>query len=113
MVYNGLKQEEPGLIVSSPDAAIYSVVDVKNVVKPGFDATEFVLYCAEQGSVSIDGVDTTLLVSPMDGFYDHQAAADHPWKSQFRISYVETPQNLAKIPALFVKLLRQYEEYRA
>lgn len=112
MVYNGLKQEEPGLIVSSPDAAIYSVVDVKNVVKPGFDATEFVLYCAEQGSVMIDGVDTTLLVSPMAGFYDHQATADHPWKSQFRIAYVETPQNLAKIPALFVQLLRQYEAQR-
>lgn len=111
-VYNGLKEQEPGLIVSSPDASIYSVIDVRNVVKPGFDATSFVLYCAQEGSVNIDGVETTLLVAPMKGFYDIPAGGINPGNTQFRISFVETPENMAKIPELFVKLLRQYEAQR-
>lgn len=111
-VYNGLKEQEPGLIVSSPDASIYSVIDVRNVVKPGFDSTAFVLYCASEGAVNIDGVETTLLVAPMKGFYDIKAGDVNPGSTQFRISYVETPENMAKIPELFVKLLKQYEEKR-
>lgn len=111
-VYNGLKEREPGLIVSSPDASIYSVIDVRNVVKPGFDATEFVLYCAGQGAYSINGVETTLLVAPMTGFYDIEAGKENPGSTQFRISYVESPDKLAQIPELFVGLLRQYEESR-
>lgn len=111
-VYNGLKEQEPGLIVSSPDASIYSVIDVRNVVKPGFDAINFVLYCAQEGSVNIDGVDTTLLVAPMKGFYDIPAGGINPGSTQFRISFVETPENMAKIPELFVKLLKQYEAQR-
>jgi len=111
-VYNGLKEQEPKLIVSSPDASIYSVIDVRNVVKPGFDSIEFVLYCAGQGSVEIDGVETTLLVAPMKGFYDIKNDEENPGKTQFRISFVESPENMAKIPELFVKLLRQYESQR-
>ncbi|MBN2796372.1 MAG: aminotransferase class I/II-fold pyridoxal phosphate-dependent enzyme [Clostridia bacterium] len=110
-VYNGLKTLEPGLIVSSPDASIYSVIDVRNVVKPGFNASEFVIYCASEGSVVIDGVETTLLVAPMTGFYDVKEGAN-PGSTQFRISFVETPENMAKIPELFVKLLQQYEAQR-
>ncbi len=112
MVYNGLKEREPGLIVSSPDASIYTVIDVRNVVKPGFDASEFVLYCAGEGSVDINGVETTLLVAPMTGFYDIEEGADNPGKTQFRVSFVETPEKLAQIPELFVELLRKYEATR-
>ncbi|MDR7855561.1 aminotransferase class I/II-fold pyridoxal phosphate-dependent enzyme [Tissierella sp.] len=111
-VYNGLKEEEPGLIVSSPDASIYSVIDVRNVVKPGFDSIDFVLYCAGEGSAKIDGVETTLLVAPMKGFYDVKNDAENPGKTQFRISFVESPENMDKIPKLFVQLLRQYESQR-
>ena len=112
-VYNGLKAQEPKLIVSSPDASIYSVIDVRNVVKPGFDAIEFVLYCAQKGSVNINGVETTLLVAPLKGFYDvKECGGINPGCTQFRISFVETPENMAKIPELFVKLLRQYEAQR-
>lgn len=112
MVYNGLKELEPKLIVSSPDASIYSVIDVRNVVKPGFDAIDFVLYCAEEGSVVVDGVETTLLVAPMKGFYNVSKGEVNPGSTQFRISYVETPENLAKIPTLFVELLKKFEENR-
>ncbi len=111
-VYNGLKEQEPGLIVSSPDASIYSVIDVRNVVKPGFDAIDFVLYCAQEGSVDYKGVQTTLLVAPLKGFYDIPAGEKNPGSTQFRISFVETPENMAKVPELFVKLLRQYEANR-
>lgn len=111
-VYNELKSIEPKLIVSSPDASIYSVIDVRNVVKPGFNAMDFVLYCAGEGSVVIDGVQTTLLAAPMNGFYDIEEGATNPGSTQFRISYVETPEKLAQIPELFVALLRQYEAQR-
>ncbi len=111
-VYNGLKEKEPKLIVSSPDASIYSVIDVRNVVKPGFDAIDFVLYCAQEGSVKVDGVETTLLVAPLKGFYDIKAGEVNPGSTQFRISFVETPENMAKIPELFVELLRQFEAKR-
>lgn len=111
-VYNGLKALEPGLIVSSPDASIYSVIDVRNVVKPGFDSIDFVLYCAGEGSAVVDGVETTLLVAPMKGFYDIPKGEDNPGSTQFRISFVESPENMAKVPELFVKLLRQFEEQR-
>lgn len=111
-VYNGLKEQEPGLIVSSPDASIYSVIDVRNVVKPGFDSIDFVLYCAGEGSVNLDGVETTLLVAPMKGFYNTDKGEQNPGSTQFRISFVETPEKMAKVPELFVKLLRQYEAQR-
>ena len=111
-VYNGLKQQEPGLIVSSPDASIYSVIDVRNVVKPGFDAIDFVLFCAGEGSVDLNGVETTLLVAPMKGFYNVAKGEKNPGSTQFRISYVETPENKAKLPELIVKLLRNFEAQR-
>jgi aspartate aminotransferase len=111
-VYNRFKELDPNLIVSSPDASIYSVIDVRNVVKPGFDSIDFVLYCAERGSVELDGVETTLLVAPMKGFYDIENDNENPGRTQFRISFVETPENMMKVPDLFVKLLRQYEAER-
>lgn len=111
-VYRGLKEQEPKLIVSSPDASIYSVIDVRNVVKPGFDSIDFVLYCAGEGSVNIDGVETTLLVAPMKGFYNVKPGETNPGSTQFRISFVETPEKMSKVPELFVKLLRQFEAQR-
>ncbi len=48
----------------------------------------------------------------MNGFYDIEADKENPGDTQFRISFVETPENIAKIPELFVELLRQYEAQR-
>lgn len=111
-VSKGLKDLEPDLVVSSPDASIYTVIDVRNVVKPGFDSIDFVLYCAGEGAVDLNGVQTTLLVAPMKGFYDIPKGGQNPGSTQFRISYVETPENMLKVPELFVKLLKQYEASR-
>jgi len=110
--YNGMREMDPGLIVSSPDSSIYSVVDVRNVVKPGFDSISFVMYCAQEGSVDLSGVETTLLVAPMKGFYDLKPGETNPGSTQMRIAFVETPENMEKVPELFVKLLRKYEETR-
>jgi aspartate aminotransferase len=111
-VSEGLKQAVPGLIVSRPDASIYSVVDVRKIAKAGFDALDFVLYCATQGSVDIDGKSFTLLVSPMAGFYQVAEGADNPGKTQMRISYVDTPERMALVPRLFATLFERYENAR-
>ncbi len=107
-----IKKREPNLIVSSPDAAIYSVIDVRNIVKPGFDAVDFVLYCAQKGAVEYDGVLTTLLVAPLKGFYDIPEGQKNPGATQFRVAFIETPENLKKVPELFIALLKQYEAQR-
>ncbi|KAF5075421.1 aminotransferase class I/II-fold pyridoxal phosphate-dependent enzyme [Proteiniclasticum sp. QWL-01] len=106
------KELEPRLIISSPDASIYSVIDVRDVVKPGFDSIDFTLFCAGEGVVDMDGVSTTLLCAPMKGFYDIPAGEANPGSTQFRISYVESPEGMMKVPELFVELLRQYEANR-
>ena len=104
-----LKSRLPGVIVSSPDASIYSVVDVKNIAKEGFDANEFVLYCSQKGSIDINGKPMTLLCSPMDGFYNIKKGEANPGKTQMRIAYVLQPDEIALVPELFVKLFEEYE----
>jgi len=111
-VTNSFKINLPKIIISKPEASIYSVVDVKNIVKPKFDALNFVMYCAKKGKVDINGKPTTLLVAPMVGFYNTQDGKENQAKTQMRIAYVETPENMKKVPELFAKLLHQYEEQR-
>lgn len=111
-VYTQLKELEPKLIVSTPTASIYTVVDVRNIVKPGFNSVDFVMFCAKEGAVNLDGIDTTLLVAPMPGFYDVKNDQDNPGVTQMRIAYVEQEENMLKVPKLFVELLRKYEESR-
>lgn len=96
----GLKKEMPQLIVSSPDAALYTVVDVRKMVSSDFDATDFVMYCAQKGNVG----KKTLLVAPMSGFYSLQERG----KTQMRIAYVEPPEVMAEVPQLFSKLFLEY-----
>ena len=103
---------QPELIISSPDASIYSVIDVRDVVKPGFDSIEFSLFCASEGEVDLNGVKTTLLSAPMKGFYDIPEGEHNPGSTQFRISYVEDPETMMTVPDLFIDLLRQFEAKR-
>lgn len=105
---NELKSLEPKLIVSKPDAALYSVVDVRELVPAGFDMMEFVMFCATQGSVEIDGERVTLLVAPMAGFYSVPAGQPNPGLTQMRIAYVEPPAKMKLVPKLLVELLRKY-----
>lgn len=98
-----MKKLLPDVIVSSPDAAIYSVIDVRNIM-PEFDAMDFVMWCASHGKVDIDNENYTLLLSPMSGFY----ADKEKGRTQMRVAYVESPENMEKVPMLFKRLLEEY-----
>jgi len=102
----------PGLILSTPAASIYSVVDVRDVVKPGFDAQDFVMYCARRGAVELEGRRYTLLVAPMAGFY-RGGKGPNPGRTQMRLAYVEPAEAMQKVPILFRELLARYEAQRA
>ena len=102
-----LQRAVPGIIVSQPLAALYSVIDLVKVVAPSFDAGAFVRYCAEQGRIDLDGQAYTLLVAPMSGFYTAtQTAAG---RTQLRMAYVEPPKETALVPKLFAALLERYQ----
>lgn len=109
---DGMHAELPGAVVSSPDASIYSVIDVRNIAKPGFDAREFVLWATAEGRVDLDGEALTLLTAPMAGFYSVPRGAPNPGDTQMRVAYVETPERMALVPKLFAELFRQYEAKR-
>lgn len=106
-----LRRLVPGLVVSSPDAAIYSVLDVREIAGPGFDADEFAIWCARDGRVERDGRAYTLLVAPMSGFYG-QSGAGNPGRTQMRIAYVPPPRELELVPWLFAELFRVFEAGR-
>ncbi len=103
-----MKKLLPGIIVSRPDASIYSVVDVRNIVDNNFDASDFVLYCAKEGYIKIDGTHKTLLVSPLAEFYSIDDNSPNPGRTQMRIAFVETPDRMKLVPKLFAELLKQY-----
>ncbi|MHB2015613.1 MAG: aminotransferase class I/II-fold pyridoxal phosphate-dependent enzyme [Candidatus Xenobia bacterium] len=106
---NGMQQALPDAIVSRPDAALYSVIDVCRIAPPGFNALDFVLWCAGEGSVSLPQGRYTLLVAPMAGFYSCPDGTPNPGRTQMRVAYVERPERMALIPQLFADLLRQYK----
>ena len=108
----GMRAALPGVIVSSPDASIYSVIDVRDIAKPGFDARKFVEFCAGSGSVSVGGETLTLLTAPMAGFYSVPAGDPNPGDTQMRVAYVETPERMKLVPGLFAELFGQYEKKR-
>lgn len=111
-ITNDFKNALPGIIISSPDASLYSVIDVRDIAKPGFDANEFVLYCASQGKVEIDNKRLTLLVAPMGGFYTPAEGEVNPGKTQMRIAYILTPEQMKLVPILFKALFEQFEATR-
>lgn len=102
----------PRAIVSRPEASLYSVVDLRNATKPGFDALEFVLWCAEHGGVEVDGEVWTLLTAPMAGFYRVPDGEPNPGRTQMRFAFVETPERMALVPQLLASLVKEYESAR-
>jgi aspartate aminotransferase len=98
----------PEIIVSSPDASIYSVVDVRRFAGPEFDALDFVLHCAAEGRVELRGRALTLLTAPMAEFYASESSGSNPGRTQMRIAYVETPERMALVPDLLAALLESW-----
>lgn len=107
-----LKRETPGLIVSKPGGAPYSTLDTRNInwLKPSFNAEDFVNFCAQYGSVLIDGEPTTLLLSPMADFYNVDPGEENPGRTQARLAYAAPPEDLYLVPKLFYPLLRQFND---
>ncbi len=103
-----MKQALPGVVVSSPDAALYSVIDVKNLVDDSFNALDFVMWCASEGAVDVDGKAMTVLTAPMAGFYSVPAGQPNPGRTQMRVAFVATPERMAMIPGIFARLLQNY-----
>ena len=100
-----LIKELPGLIVTEPEAAIYFIIDFKNICDPSFDASSFVHYCASQGKVALDGNTYTLLLAPMNGFYSEPDKG----KTQMRVAMVESPSLMEKTPHLLAELYSTYQ----
>jgi aspartate aminotransferase len=100
----------PGVIVSSPEATIYSVVDLRRIVDEDFDALDFVIWCAREGDCLVDGRRLTLLTAPMAGFYSTPAGRPNPGRTQMRIAYIERPENMRLVPQLLAELFDQYRE---
>ena len=109
---DGIRESLPGSIVSSPDAAIYTVVDVRELVDDDFDAKKFVLYCAQEGKIRIGDEFKTLLVAPMAGFYNVSEGEENPGKTQMRIAHVLSEEEMALVPELFAQLFKDYEAQR-
>ena len=84
------------------------MVDVRNLVEPDFDTLAFVLWCAQEGSCEVDGRELTLLTAPMAGFYSLPAGAPNPGRTQMRVAYIETPENMRMVPRLLAELLEKY-----
>ncbi len=103
------REQIPGAIVSQPAAALYSVVDLRNVVDEGFEALDFVLFCATEGKVTLEGEHWTLLAAPMGDFY-HGGPENNPGRTQLRIAYVQPPDEMARVPRLLSELLGQYRK---
>jgi aspartate aminotransferase len=110
-LYKGFQKHLPGAIISQPEASIYSVVDVRNIAKKGFDAEDFVMFCAQRGEAEIGGKRRTLLVSPMWGFYNI-LEGKNPGHTQMRIACVAPEEKMNAVPELFAELFRQYESQR-
>lgn len=109
-LYNNFKKLEPGIIVTQPQASIYSIIDVRNIVKPGFDMDDFVMYCANKGAVDFNDEKITLLVAPAKGFYKNQ---NNYANTQARIACVTSEEEMELVPYLFIELIKQYEKERA
>ena len=94
----------PGLIVTNPEAAIYFIIDFKNICNDSFNAKDFVQFCALKGKVNIEGKDYTLLLAPMAGFYSDPDKG----KTQMRVAMVEPMYLIEKMPQLLSELYKSY-----
>ena len=98
------QKEIPGLIVTKPEAAIYFIIDFRNIAPKSFNAVEFIDYCARSGKVKIKNKFYTLLLSPMSGFYNSQKNGIY----QMRVAMVDKPDRMKRAPILLSKLYKDY-----
>ena len=95
-----LKNQIPGLIISKPQAAIYFIIDFKNIVGQKFDSVLFTKYCAEKGKVKIKNRSYSILLAPMKSFYQDRNLG----RTQMRLAVVEPPEKM-NLTAEVLKIL--------
>tara|TARA_B100001564_G_scaffold357865_1_gene375099 strand:+ start:519 stop:1835 length:1317 start_codon:yes stop_codon:yes gene_type:complete len=100
----GLKNELPGIILSSPGAAIYIVLDFKNITPSNFNTSKFIDYCSLNGKIKLNGKYHTLLLSTMKGFYNNESKGE----KQARIAIVEPESKMKIVPKILSQLLDNY-----
>ena len=100
----GLKDELPGIILSTPGAAIYIVIDFKKITPSDFNVSKFIEYCSLVGKVRLNSKFYTLLLSPMKGFYSNNLKGE----KQARIALVEPESKMRIVPKLLSRLLENY-----
>lgn len=101
---NSILEKIPGVLVSKPSAAIYLVIDFKNICSTNFDSNDFIKYCAQNGSVSYNGVKYTLFFAPLNEFYSGNIKV----KTQIRIAMVEKIEYLQIAPLILSELYNEY-----
>lgn len=99
-----LKNVLPNLIISKPEAAIYFILDFKNIVDKNFDSVLFTNYCASKGKVLIKDDYYTLLLAPMKSFYKNPKLG----KYQMRLAVVEPHEKIKICPIVLRELLLSY-----
>ena len=108
-ILNELKNEFetkiPGIIVTKPEASIYFIIDLKNLVDNQFDAESFVNFCATKGKVLINNNLYTLLLAPMNGFYQDSIHG----RTQLRVAMVESRKSIMLAPKILSKLINSYQ----
>ena len=104
LLRNNFLKEIPGLVVTNPEAAIYFIIDFRNICDDSFNAAAFIRYCASSGKVEIDGNLFTLLLAPVQGFYRNENSG----KTQLRVAIVESKELMEKSPKILSKLYDSY-----
>ena len=105
-IRDSIIEKIPGVLISKPSAAIYLIIDFKNICKPEFDANDFIQYCAKKGCVKYNKIDYTLLFAPLNEFY----SGDEKVKTQIRIAIVEKPKYLNLAPIILSELFKEYSK---
>tara|TARA_B100001250_G_scaffold354053_1_gene327695 strand:+ start:1872 stop:3170 length:1299 start_codon:yes stop_codon:yes gene_type:complete len=108
-IRDSIIEKIPGVLISKPSAAIYLIIDFKNICKPEFDANDFIQYCAKKGCVKYNKIDYTLLFAPLNEFY----SGDEKVKTQIRIAIVEKPKYLKLAPIILSELFKEYSKVKS
>ncbi len=98
----------PRLIVSMPEASIYSVVDFKNATPKDFKALDFINWVAEKGKVMINGKPYIMIGAPMSGFYQVGKNEKNPGDTQMRIAFVRSKKEMLLGAEVLAKQLELY-----
>ena len=100
------QKQLPGLIVTEPEAALYCIIDFKNICNEDFKASTFINYCASIGKVDLMGKNYTLLLAPMNGFYSNSEEG----RTQLRVAIVESPDRMSLAPKILSKLFMDFSK---